>query len=464
MSGWRLGAYELDCHGTLRLGDRAISMKTLQRQALLLLVRERGAMVPRQRLIEGLWPDGPPRDPGALSQLIHGLRQVLERGPLGGDVIRTIYGQGYAYVGPLGELSAQLPAELPAPPGPARAARDPALSQANSPVSANLLHREAWARWRQGNPLDLPEVVSLLKASLAIDGQNAEAAVDLCHGLLVQASWGMVPTRAAAVEVQGLLKRAGALAVDPITLAAIEAEMLSLLCWQPGRSNALFTSWLPQQLPLDRPLLGWVRHLVFSGQLQLALELLEPRLQQNLPQGWGLKAHAHIQLSEFAAAESALRRQVAAAKGQIKLPVQLAMVRALQGHEEEAAALVEQSGILDGDELSGLQAMAAFSLAHGPRRQLAERMLERVALERLSQGRWTGALSMWGLLALRLGHSGLGTRLLTTAVRERCAMAPLLLHGPLLDPHRQEPAVGLFERGMARAYGSAGGARRSAQQ
>jgi hypothetical protein len=327
-----------------------------------------------------------------------------------------------------------------------------ATSQADSPVSAGLLRQEAWVRWRQGNPLDLPDVMRLLQESLAIDPRNADALVDLCHGLLVQASWGMVPTRGAAEEVQALLDRASGLAVETTTLAAIQAEMLSLLCWQPERADALFASWLPNRLPLDRQLLGWVRHLLFSGQSQTALDLLDSRLQIALPQGWGLKGYAHIQLSEFPQAEAALRQQMAAGGFRTNGPVLLALVQALQGRPHEAVALVEQAGILDQGELSGIHAMAAYALIDGPQRSRAELLLERVVHQRGSEGRWVGAVSFWGLVALGLGQSGLATRLLATAVRERCTLAPVLLHGPLLDPYRDEPAVGAFERKMARSY------------
>ena len=442
--GWELGPYEFTRAGQLSLNGQLVHTKPLQRQLLLLLVQEAGGILTRQDLSETLWHGVLPRDPGALSQLIHGLRRLFERGPLGGGVIRTIYGQGYAYVGPLGVL--------PAPPSPMIPAQEQGGRQSVSSVSATLLRKEAWARWRYGSPLDLPEVVRLLKNSMVIEPQNAEALLDLCHGLLVQASWGMVPSQAAAAEVQSLLQRATVLMVDSTALASIQAEMLSLLCWQPGRSDALFASWLPEKLGLDRPLLSWVRHLVFSGQCRAALKLLDARLQNELPQGWGLKAYAHILLSEFTQAEAALRQQMAAGGWQFSLPVQLAMVLALQGRSQEAADLVAQAGILDKGEPSGLHAMAAFSLIHGPRRPVAELLLERVVLKRWTQERWTGALSLWGLVALGLGKSGLATRLLATAVRERCTLAPVLLHGPLLDPYRDEPAVGAFEHRMARSY------------
>ena len=442
--GWELGPYELDRAGQLTLSGELVHIKPIQRQVLLLLVEEAGGILTRQHLAEALWHDKPPRDSGALSQLIHGLRRLLERGPLGGAVIRTIYGQGYAYIGPLRLLAS--------PKTPVISTQETKARQPVSSASAALLRKESWARWRYGNPLDLAEVVRLLKNSIVLEPENGEALLDLCHGLLIQASWGMVPCQAATTEVQSLLGRASLLMVDGTALASIQAEMLSVLCWQPGRADALYASWLPEKLGLDRPLLSWVRHLVFSGQYPAALKLLDSRLQNELPQGWGLKAYAHILLGEFTQAEAALRQQMAAGGWQFRVPVQLAMVLALQGHSQEAADLVEQAGILDKGDPSGLHAMAAFSLMNGPRRAAAEGLLERVVLKRWTQKRWAGGLSLWGLVALGLGKSALATRLLATAVRERCTLAPLLLHGTLLEPYRDEPAVGVFQRKMHIAY------------
>ena len=172
MSGWRLGAYELDCHGTLRLGDRAIAMKTLQRQALLLLVRSGGAMVPRQRLIEGLWPDGPPRDPGALSQLIHGLRQVLEP-PC--DWLGGVRWEGRARRGARPSRRAALcpPTPTPIPPTPLSS------SLASSAKPFFVEPRDAIARKRDSEP-GAP-TSSLADRCVDADGDVGVPALDHGH-------------------------------------------------------------------------------------------------------------------------------------------------------------------------------------------------------------------------------------------------------------------------------------------
>jgi DNA-binding winged helix-turn-helix (wHTH) protein len=448
----RLGPYLLNPEGILQLDGDPVFLKPLGRKALLVLVKATG-MVSRQSLIQALWPDAAPQDPKALTQVIHGLRRALDQGPLGGRVIVTVYGQGYGYKGP---LSVAAPADQRRLQG-----QETALPPGEYKVSPDLLHKEAWARWRSGNPQELPQVVNLLMACLAIDPLRRDALIDLCHGLMVQAAWGMVPTLATATKVQALLRQAQAQAVEADTLAAIHAELTSILFWQPQRSDSLYGRWLPQRLPLDRPLLGWIRHLIFSGQSKAALVLLDERLQHDLPQGWGLKAYAHIQLGHWPEAEAALRKQMGSRGAPDRPPVELAVVYALQGKAEAAVNLVDQAGSLDGGELTSQQALAGFALAQGAQRQVAAGLLERVVVQHRS--RWTGAMSLWGLVALALGESAVATRLLSAAVRERCGLAPLLLHGSLLDLYDHEPAVSSFRRGMLRAYANCEDAMESAQ-
>jgi DNA-binding winged helix-turn-helix (wHTH) protein len=446
---WSLGPYVLDPAGTLELDGSPVTLKPLQHRALLLLIEE-GGMVSHERLSTSLWPLARPRDPGALTQVIHGLRRVLDRGPLGGGVIQTVYGKGYAYCGPLKALKA------------ASANASPLVELADiqpwSDVSPTILHREAWARTRSGNPLLLAEAVRLLTGCLTLDPQHREALVDLCHCRLLQAGWGMASTGAMGQELQSLLARARALAVEANTLAGLHAETLTILFWQSDRSDQLYGGWLPQRLPLDRPLLGWMRHLLFSGQADRALDLMNTRLQSDLPQGWGLKALAHIQRGEWAEAEAASRWQMYLRGSQgATPPLELALAVAQQGNGGAAADLVDHSGILQHQQLTGLHALAALALARGPRQALAAELLERAARENGRPNSQLGGLSLWGVTALALGESGLATRLLARAVRSRCGMAPIIWHGRLLEPYGEEPAVAVFRRRMARACAGRGG-------
>jgi DNA-binding winged helix-turn-helix (wHTH) protein len=447
---WALGPYVLDSAGTLDLDGGPVPLKPQQHLVLRVLV-EQGGLVSRDQLSARLWPDGPPRDPGALAQVIHGLRRVLDRGPLGGQVLRTVYGKGYAYVGPL--------APLPGDPGSGLASPAAEAARGTSrPVAPSILHREAWARWRCGDPLQLSEVVRLLSDCLALDPLHLEALVDLCHCRLLQAGWGLACTRSTGQELQGLLGRARALGVEANALAALHAETLTTLFWQSDRSDQLYSGWLPQHLPLDRPLLGWVRHLLYSGQADRALDLLNARLQDDLPQGWGLKAYAHIQRGEWPEAEAASRWQMRLRGNQAAAPpLELALAVAQQGNADAAADLVEQCAILGQRQLTSLHALAALTLARGPQRTLAAGLLRRASRQHERLDTPLGAPSLWGAAALALGESALATRLLTAAVRERCGMAPIIWHGTLLLPYLDEPAVVMFRRRMARACAQPGG-------
>ena len=439
---WSLGPYVLDPAGTLELDGTPVAMKPQHHRALLLLVDE-GGLVSHERLSQSLWPVSPPRHPGALAQVIHGLRKVLDRGPLGGGVIQTVYGKGYAYTGPLAPLGG-----APEPAAPLPQASVTRLAQG---VSASILQREAWARWRSGDPRQLAEVVRLLSGCLVLEPEHREALVDLCHTRLLQAGWGMACTRATGLELQSLLKQAQSLAVEAHTLAALHAETLTTLFWQSQRSNQLYARWLPQHLPMDRPLLSWVRHLLYSGQSDGALELLNTRLRWDLPMGWGLKAFAHLQKGEWSEAAAASRQQRDLRGEQAAPSLELALALAQQGNCREAAALVEQTGVLKQAQPTTLHALAALSLAHGPQHAVAAELLKTMAQQHDQPTSTVGGLSLWGVGALALGESELATRLLTAAVRGRCGLAPVVWHGPLLRPYAHEPAVGVFCRGMARA-------------
>jgi DNA-binding winged helix-turn-helix (wHTH) protein len=43
----------------------------------------------------------------SLARAVHGLRRILDNGPLGSRVIRTIYGSGYRFDGPVSQISAK---------------------------------------------------------------------------------------------------------------------------------------------------------------------------------------------------------------------------------------------------------------------------------------------------------------------------------------------------------------------
>ena len=77
--------------------DRRLELSRTEQKLLWLLVENRGATVPRERLLDRIWTDGAEFvEENALSVTVKRLRDKLG----GGGCIRTVYGVGYAWVSP----------------------------------------------------------------------------------------------------------------------------------------------------------------------------------------------------------------------------------------------------------------------------------------------------------------------------------------------------------------------------
>jgi DNA-binding winged helix-turn-helix (wHTH) protein len=75
----------------------------LQQELLLIFVQQPGQVLTKQELSSQLWPDQNEMETQrpALSLAVHRLRQVFAKGPLGTEVIRSIYGKGYSFEAPV---------------------------------------------------------------------------------------------------------------------------------------------------------------------------------------------------------------------------------------------------------------------------------------------------------------------------------------------------------------------------
>jgi len=76
---------------TLPLSPRAFSL-------LALLVRERPRAIPKEDLLQALWPDAFVTD-GSLSQLVTEIRQALDDSARESKYVRTVHSYGYAFCG-----------------------------------------------------------------------------------------------------------------------------------------------------------------------------------------------------------------------------------------------------------------------------------------------------------------------------------------------------------------------------
>ena len=83
--------------GTLRYGDREITLSKNEFRILLVLMRSRGRTVSREKLMEALWQTDEFVDENALTVNVGRLRRKLEAIGLS-DFIQTRFGVGYVIV------------------------------------------------------------------------------------------------------------------------------------------------------------------------------------------------------------------------------------------------------------------------------------------------------------------------------------------------------------------------------
>lgn len=98
---WRFGAFLLDDEGyRLTRAGEPVALRRKVFDLLVLLVRERERVVPREELVERLWSTTAV-GAGSLSGLVNELRSALGEGGQGGSSIRTVHARGYQFVAPL---------------------------------------------------------------------------------------------------------------------------------------------------------------------------------------------------------------------------------------------------------------------------------------------------------------------------------------------------------------------------
>ncbi len=94
----RFGDYELDeARNELRRGGSRVELQPKPLQLLLYLVRERDRFVPKDELLETLWPDAIVTD-ASLANALSQVRQALGDDGTTQRVIRTLKGHGYSFV------------------------------------------------------------------------------------------------------------------------------------------------------------------------------------------------------------------------------------------------------------------------------------------------------------------------------------------------------------------------------
>ena len=153
----------------------------------------------------------------------------------------------------------------------------------------------------------------------------------------------------------------------------------------------------------------------------------------------------------FKSAESATQTQLNLDSSMVGTRLFLALLLARRGQSAQATHHVLQTGILD-CPFRGVQALVAYSLAHGPLQHRAHQLLNE-ALKRVRQkSSHEGTLAYWGLAALALDRPTDAIHLLKLSVHKRCYSAPVLLSTPLMQPFRHTPAYRLFMEKMQQSF------------
>ncbi|MFN9619238.1 MAG: hypothetical protein ACK55X_05955 [Synechococcaceae cyanobacterium] len=338
---------------------------------------------------------------------------------------------------------------------------DPPLQVAAGPVDrisaderrflSGLFYAEAHDLWPDRDPSSLPRQLWLMQQCIDHDPGFSQAYLELCYLQLLQCLWGVRSSTSTLPGLQRWLRLGDALPSPPPGWAAVKAEALSLLCWQPQASHRLYANWLESSLPSGLPRFSWARHLIFTGRPRLALQLLQSQAHPNLSQGLLVTSLAYAALGQIPAAQQAAEHQLRLNSAFVGSRLFLGILSALRGESEAATAWIEACGVLE-KPFQGSLALAAYALAQGRMRSRAQQLLdEALALIPAVPDR-AGALGYWGLAALALERSDDAISLLKLSVRRRCYSAPVLLATPFLTPYAPTPAVQLFRERMGRAF------------
>ena len=434
---WSFGPYSLDGEGYLWLGPSPIHLAPLQRRLLLALVRQKGQVLARDLLLQEVWGHNHVSEV-SISRTVHGLRRILAAGPLGPGVIRTIYGGGYRLEVPVHPMAPEK--------GVSRAGAEGGAGFPTAQTLGTYVEGLVWVRQR--DPRHLGRAEGFLRRCVAMAPAFTPALLHLAATQLAQYQWGLL--RAASLEpgLELLLKQAEASGQMASEVMALRVEVLSLLHWQPDLAEARFASWLPGQLANSKASHAWVRHLLATGRAAEAIQLLEPQLAPDCPEGWLLTAMAWWMEGEHGKAIACLQKQLQI-DGHLMAPqLFLALVLADGGQPAEALKQLEAS-TLPANPHDPLQALVTLCLALCAKGAQANALLR----AGLAQGNADLPMtSVWGLAAVAMGEEETASTLLEGALQIRCGLAPFLQHFPGLPRMGESAALSQFRAEMSNRF------------
>ena len=440
-TGWRMGPYYLSASGELSLGNVHIPMAPLQTTILLILATNPNQLVSREDIAKQLWPG----QASGIKQYrnvrlgMHRLRQVFALGPLGTEVIRGVYRKGYLLNASVERYAAVSLPKLP-PPYPSSQTRPD-----------NPFYGEVHDYWPNRDPYKLPRQAWLLQQSVQHDPSFERGYLELCYFQILQCFWGMQSSQAVLPSLQKLVQTVDTFTAQPSGWLGIKAEVQSLVLWQPRTSQRLYGTWVADTLPTGMPLMAWARNLIFTGQPQMAIQVLKAHVHNDLCQGWLVLAMAYCAIGDLHSAEEAIHRQLTLDATLVGPRLFLAVLLALRGESDRATRLVLETGILD-RPFQGVQALAAYILAQGAHHQRADDLLNEAMARLIQNPAAAGGLGYWGLAALALERDVEAIQLLKLSVRNRCYSAPVLFATPFLKPYANTPAYRLFVERMRRSF------------
>jgi DNA-binding winged helix-turn-helix (wHTH) protein/Tfp pilus assembly protein PilF len=436
-SSWSIGPYWLDGDGHLSLGTSSVPLSPLQRRLLLSLVRHAGEVLEKETLLQEVWGHTQVSDV-SLARAVHGLRRILDSGPLGSRVIRTIYGSGYRFDGPVSQLN-------------------PKTTTGSGPETTGFPSAQALGHFVEGlvqvrhrDPSQLPNAAKHFRRCLSLAPDFAPAQIQLAATLLAQYQWGRASAAAIEAEVESLLRQAESSGSVTEQAQALRMEVLTLLHWQPQLAEESFAAWLPQQLPAGPSRHCWVRHLLATGRPEEALALVEPELQSDNPLGWFLAGLSQLQMGHLDGAITTQRKLLQLDSAMTAPRWLLALSLAQANRCKEALQELAQCRLAEPQPDKHQAASALVFVLSGEGERAANQLSE--ALRRGSGGEPLAMATLWGLVAVSLGEDVAAAHLLKRAVQERCGLAPFAWNWSGLDRLGDSAALRAFRERMANLF------------
>lgn len=461
-----LAAPEGDTHlvfrsdGTLWQGARLVRLPPLQQRLLRCFCNRAGEVIAREELIEAAWGHQEISEQ-SLARAIHLLRRVLADSGLGAHCISTLYGSGYILTVPVAQNAQDLvqttapvpeqpavdaavpqtatPAPTPTPtPAPTAAPNAPSPRVAAGRQRA-LEHRfEARCRLQRLNPAVLPAALQHLHRAEQLEPGQPATHLELCRTLFMHAIWGLRDSRDCSQAIHQLLDVETLPQGHDIAWRTMQAETLTLLDWQPRRSEVQFGALMAQ--PQDRGDLvaAWAHHLLATSRPMAAFQALQPHLDNHLPWGWTTAACCLWLLNDLDGAVQALQTVLVLDPDQVAARLLLALISCQRGRSSDANGLLEQAARLSRASLTTIShhpLMVTALTGQGAIDQA--RLMIKDGLRQPRQA-WP---SLWGVAAMRIGVHVEASIWFERALEKRCPLAPFLWQSPLLQAYRGHPSL-----------------------